>query len=373
MPQLFPTSREEVDKQIRDLMEALDSDLFSDYDVPGTPAYNAREIWTRMKLRENQELNAASEAFSPRTATGSDLDGWAEFFGMSRKGAAPADGTALLRSEVTGEAAERLQGTNTLPEGTTLTGAQIQLQTTAPARLPDTENTVEVPVESVRPSEDVVATTGTQLTISGNEPLSQIATVELISDVSGGRQAETDEQLRFRLIRALRDPSTPEGLRALLLSDPDVSDVEIREGDQAYGPGTVEAFVTPSVAFPPDGLRERLEEKAEGPTRVYVTFPAYEGVAMKIRTSGPDTNGAERVVDYVNNLSTGDSIIMNDVVDRVQEAGARDAQVIRVKRGSVGPDKDLLDPTVIQSVTNLTPRSDRYRFYTKRSWITLCD
>jgi len=190
--------------------------------------------------------------------------------------------------------------------------------------------------------------------------------------VSGGRRAETDEQLRFRLVRALRAPSTPEGLRAQILSNSDVADVSIEEG--TYGPGTAEAFVEPAVAFPPEDLREQIESDVEGPSKIYVTLPAYEGLSLKIRATSIPESGDARVANYVNNLATGDTLIINEIEDRVREAGAEDAQVIAIKRGTVSSDQsELIDPTRIEQITNLTPQNSRTRFYTQKQWVTVCN
>jgi hypothetical protein len=344
------------------------TDNFSSQNEVG---HGSLQLWTRLFQRAYQQMDAAANSFSPRTASGTDLDRWAGFFGMERKGAAPASGRVLIGSEVTGGAAERIKGTRTVPSGTRLQFGGTVLEMTESAELPEEGTSVEAGVRSTRVSDQVVLETGAEGSLASGAALSDLTRVETLTSVSGGRRAETDEQLRVRLVRALRSPSSPEGVRAQLLSHEDVSDAQIEEG--TYGPGTAEAFVTPAVAFPPASLREELETLIEGPSRIYVTLPSYEGIALKIRATQIPDGAEESVVDYINNLSTGGTIIINDVVDRVQEAGAEDATVIRAKRGSVSDDKStLIDPTTLRQITNITAQSDRTRFYTQTQWITLC-
>jgi hypothetical protein len=372
----FPTSRSEIERRIEKTMrqqrDEQGNPLFPNLETPGSPGYNMLQLWTRLFERAYQQMNAAVNSFSPMEASGSDLDEWAQFFGMSRKGAAPGSGRALLRSEVTGSALNRLQGTQRVASGVRIQMGTSVLETSAEARIPDEGKTAEVPVRSVRATGDTVAEAGTQGSLAPASDLSELVDAELLTDVSGGRRAETDEQLRFRLVRALRSPSTPDGLRAQILSNTDVADVAIEEG--TYGPGTAEAFVTPATAYPPEGLRESVESDVEGPSKVYVTLPSYEGVAMKIRATNIPSEADVRVADYVNNLPTGGEIIINEVEDRVREAGAEDAQVISIKRGTVSDDQsELIDPTRLEQITNLTPRSARTRFYTQKAWVTLCN
>jgi uncharacterized phage protein gp47/JayE len=372
----FPTSRSEIERRVKELMRAQEDGqgqpLFPNLDTPGSPGYNMLQLWTRLFERAYQQMNAAVNSFSPMEASGSDLDEWAQFFGMSRKGAAPGNGQVLLRSEVTGSALQRLQDTRRVPSGTRVRVGSAVLETTGAASIPKNEKTAEAPVESVRASGEVVAEAGSQGSLGGQAVLSDLVSAELLTDVSGGRRAETDEQLRFRLVRALRAPSTPEGLRAQILSNSDVADVSIEEG--TYGPGTAEAFVEPAVAFPPEDLREQIESDVEGPSKIYVTLPAYEGLSLKVRATSIPENGDARVANYVNNLATGDTLIINEIEDRVREAGAEDAQVIAIKRGTVSSDQsELIDPTRIEQITNLTPQNSRTRFYTQRQWITLCN
>ncbi|MFB6247565.1 MAG: hypothetical protein ABEL97_03255 [Salinibacter sp.] len=135
-----------------------------------------------------------------------------------------------------------------------------------------------------------------------------------------------------------------------------------------------EVYVDPAIGFAGDDLRQELEALAtEGPSRVYVTFPTYEGLAIQVRIDGPIPNDAKRVVvDYVNNIEGGGRLIINEIEERVREQGARDARVIAMRRGTVGQDRELINARRVQQVTNIELGDDRTQWYTKEGWITLC-
>lgn len=368
----FVEDPNKLKERLRSRLEnATDEDgnqLFPDQDLPGSPGYTLRELWQRMIQQHHQQINSMVEDFSPRTARGAALDQWAQFFNMPRTASSTASGAALIKAEVTGEAVERLSGTRRIPQGTTLRSGTTEIQTTEPAEIPENKKSVEVGVESVQQRTGTVAETGAAFDVQNR----QLLTAEITASVTGGSNAEADDQLRYRLSLAMRAPSTFEGLEATLLSDPDVDEVQIDEA--AYGPGTAEAFVSPAIAYPTEDLRQRLEaEASQGPGKVYVTFPSYEGLSLRIRVQSEPTAAAQRVAEQINNLGAGEQLIINDIEQAVRAAGAADAQVIGIKRGTVGDDRSLVQPRTLKQITNLQPRDSRTEWYARASWITICN
>ncbi len=372
MPNFLSEDRDALRERLRGLMSATDENgnpLFPDQDTPGSPGYTLREMFLRLLETHHQQVNTMAEDFSPRTATGSSLDQWANYFGMQRGQASAPSGTVLLTSEVSGAALDRLNGSREIPVGLRLRAGGVELEVTQNAAFPEDGTETEIEVETALTQDGTAVRRGADVSV----PQRQNVTGEALTDISGGRRSESDEQLRFRLSRALRAPSSFEGLRARMLGNEDVDTVEIEEA--AYGPGTARVHVNPAVAYPTRQLREQLESLAtEGPSRVYVTFPAYEGITLQIKTIGPEPADAKQaVVDYVTNLEGGDTLIINEVEERIRDRGARDAQVLAARRGMVGEGRALLNPRQIQQVTNLQPADGQTQWYTKSDWITLCE
>lgn len=342
--------------------------LFPNQNSPGSPGYTLRELWTRLFQEHFQQLNQMVEDFSPLTARGASLDQWAEFFGMKRNGSQSPSGRALIQSEVTGQTLERLSGSRRITQGTRLEGNTLDLVVAEESEIATNQNSVEVKVESTQDQNGIVASSGMTLDVANREML----TAEITAPVAGGSSVERDDQLRYRLSLGMRAPSTFEGLERTILSDPDVDEVEIEEA--AYGPGTASVFVSPAIAYPSEDLRQRLESAAsEGPGKVYVTFPSYEGVAFRIRVTSQPSTAEQDVADYINNLSAGDRMIINDVEQVVRDAGAIDAQVIGIRRGTVGEDRSLVQPKTLRQITNLRPQNDRTEWYTRSGWVTICN
>jgi len=370
----FPTSRDEVETLVRDLMDQATDEsgnpLFEEQDRPGSPSYNMREIWTQILQSAYRRMDAAVKNATPIRAEGQGLDRWAEFFGMSRTGAQPASGTMLATSEVTGNAAERLKGTRRIPNGTELRIGSLRVETTESAQLPKNGTEVELPVRSIRRSSGTIAERGATAEFITDATLAPFLDLELLTPLSGGQAAESDQQLRVRFRSALRTPSSAEGIRARLLGLSEVSDVEITQS--AYGPGTVEAYVIPTTAAPEETVRQKIENIPTGPANLHVVFPHYEAIALKV-----DAPGASRpkqvVVDYINNVPTGGSIVISQLESRLLGDGASDARVLGLKRGKELDDGSFKTQVKLEEVTNISARSERSRFVSRTAWVTLCN
>jgi hypothetical protein len=371
--EFFPESIAYVEARVAALydaaVDATGEPLFPDHRVPGTPGYNLRRITERLMLQHYRESNLLFSAMSPRTAEGLALDGWGEFFDWARKGSKPSAGTVVVQAQQTGQVLAGLFGTREIPAGTRFTAGAMTLRTTETAAIPEAGRSVSVAVEADGVAKTSRLSVGTRLQFASEHPLRAVVLVETTTDIAGGKNTETDDQFRYRLVRALRDPSTYEGFEAALLAHSDVDRVELFPG--RYGAGTVEAFVSPAIAFPPPTLRDELEAIWQGPGRAYVVTPDYEAVALRIRVAG-GTGLAPIVVDLVNNLDAGDTVVLAQIEAALLSAGASDAQVIQIRRGSVDEDGQIVGAYDVASATNLSPRSSRSKWYTRTDWITLC-
>lgn len=102
---------------------------------------------------------------------------------------------------------------------------------------------------------------------------------------------------------------------------------------------TAEVYVDPAVGHAGEDLRQELEALVtEGPGRVYVIFPTYEGLALQIRVDGGIPSDAKRaVVDYVNNVEGGGTL---NAVEGSTIAPGRPAKVPHLKDVTVQTEPD---------------------------------
>lgn len=364
--EFFPEDPAVLDERLIAAFDAAPDGLLSDHRVPGTPGYNLRALWRKLLRLHNAELNTVFATMSPRTATGASLDAWAQFFGTTRRGQQSASGTVVLISDLTGAAIERLAGTRTITAGSRLIAPGVVLVTTDDVTFSESARTATVSVDAYSGS-TTAARAGQTLTLESGA-LQSMVRGETLTDIAGGRAAETDAQLRYRLVNALTNPSTTDGFLIRLLAETGVSTASVLEN--VYGPATLEAFVVPSTSLPSPTLRATLEGLWVGAGRAYVVFPDYEAVVLKIRATG--TYDPSTVVDYVNNLGVGQPIVLNAIETLLQNAGATDAQVIGIKRGVAFEDGTYTGLETLTQITNLTPTTARSKWYTQSSWLTFC-
>ena len=340
--------------------------LFPDHRIPGSPGYNLRRLMEQEVLRWHQEANAALSAMSPLTASGAFLDAWAAFFGMERGRARVARGRVRLVSQMAGADMERLLGSRLLPVGTRLSTGSVELELEEDAVFPDEDREVVVGVRARWAGSGVDLPEGVALELVSST-LRGFVRAEVVERVTGGASEETDEQLRYRLAKALVEPSTMEGFRVLLETHPLVASVELTPA--AFGPGTLEVFVRPAVVPPPVTLRQELEALYRGSGQVYVVLPEIMAVEIRLRYSGqaPDV---ELLADYVRNLPLGEPLVLSRLEERALQLGTSDAQVVGLRTGRWRDGRVVFEDVV--PVVNLALPSRRAVWYTQSDWIHLC-
>lgn len=370
--EFFPTDEATIENRVSATFDAaVDSNgnaLFPDHRVPGTPGFNLKKISVRLMLRQYRETNATLSDMSPRTASRTGLDQWGSFMGTPRKGATASSGVVKITSTQDGSSLVRQYGTSTLVSGTTLTSGSLTMQLIDDAVIPldGTETTARVETTNIFAFSTLEP--GTRIQLTSNNPLRNSLIVEAATAITGGRSTETDDQYRFRLMRSFKNINTYEGFIAELLGDTDVSNVDIRPN--RYGPGTAEVFVTPAIAFPTSNLRVRLENLYRGPSRIYITFPRYEAVALRIRITGNPSAAA--IVSYINNIPAGQILTISQIERVVLENGGTDAQVLQIRRGITDTLGNIIEPVTLNTVTNLTPKDTSTKWYTRTDLITFC-
>ncbi len=131
----------------------------------------------------------------PDTATDEVLVRWATIFGVEPKAAEPASGSASLTGvngsiAPIGSVLQRLDG--------------VEYVTTAAAAI--VAGVATAPIEAVVPGEAGMAVTGTGLTFAS--PAAGVSGSALVAapGLTGGADAETEEELRARVLERLRQP-----------------------------------------------------------------------------------------------------------------------------------------------------------------------
>lgn len=164
----------------------------------------------------------------PFTATGEFLEGWAALKGITRQAATPAAGAVAFAAA----------GSAVVPAGTTVTRSDgVTYTTTADATA--ASGTVVCPVTATAGGASSDAVVGTAMSLGTG--ISGVASTGAVSAaLTGGGDAETDPELRTRMLAAYAAPAQGGALGdyvAWALSVPGVTRAWVQPN--AMGPGTV--------------------------------------------------------------------------------------------------------------------------------------
>lgn len=221
---------------ISDLKDGIKSELSSRLlgGNPVLPQSNLDDIAAYvafLQFANEKACESMESMLTPLTAVGSQLDQWGGAFGVTRLMPTPAVGTVTV-SGVSG---------STLPAGTILTRCDgFEYVTTENVTL--TGSTGSVPVEATESG-----ATG-NYTVSGELNIGSVSggfqSIALVEIISGGSENECDDDLRQRILTAIRSPcrvGTKNDYEFWALQYPGVTRVCCV--DQPRGCGTVDIYV----------------------------------------------------------------------------------------------------------------------------------
>lgn len=273
------------------------------YQLLESVAYETALIWD---LLEDLYYNGYIDF-----ATGDSLDHLVALLGVRRKAATRAEGTILFSRSAAGSIV-------TIPAGTRVATQDLALvyQTTQTADL--TDLSVSVPVIAVDPGAagNVAPGTITRLV----DPISGVTSVTNVDATSGGADAETDPELRHRVITY--SPSakgTKYSIVAALTGLNGVQDVALDENFP-------DCTITLTVAGGDDGeIAATIEDTRpagilatwQRPTSVTVSVSA--NVSQIPSADAPAVKSAVEadVTAYLSTLPIGDDVIYSDLVRTV--------------------------------------------------------
>lgn len=291
------------------------------YQLLESVAYETALIWD---LLEDLYYNGYIDF-----ATGNSLDHLVALLGIRRKAATPAEGAVLFSRPAPGQ-------TITIPAGTRVATQDLALvyQTTQTADL--TGTSVSVPVIAVAPGAagNVAPTTIIRLV----DPISGVTAVTNPGATSGGTDAETDPELRHRVITY--SPSakgTKYSIVAALTGLNGVQDVALDENFP-------DCTITLTVAGGDDGeIAATIEDTR--PAGILATWQRPTPVPVSVsanvsRTPSADAptvqDGVEAAVTaYLSGLPIGDDVIYSDLVRTVLGVdGVNDIHAMSATAGS---------------------------------------
>lgn len=233
----------------REIIQNFDSSENSIDTQPGSDVHTLIRAIATVQSEQQREIEKGLEKVSVTEAKGEDLDNWAASFYLSRREGNKSQGNVMALSEKK----------KTIPSGTILIDLEtgLKFQTTAKKNLNSfIEKTIPIQADKNNQLHNLPA--GTELF---SEEFSNVQFIvgeyressgELCGNLSGGRQLESDEQLRSRVISRLVNQKTNSSysLKAILLAEPDVAWVDT----ETPLPGFVIVWIDPINPITEDRL-----------------------------------------------------------------------------------------------------------------------
>lgn len=207
--------------------------------------------------------------------------------------------------------------------------------------------------------------------------------------IESGKDIQNDEDYRFYIANSYLSgaKANETAIRLACLSVPGVADVSIQ--NYAYGIGTFGIFVTGSSPIVTEGTLQAVQSainvtQSKGARGVAVS-PDLIGVRVKTAlTFLPTTKATDKttitkaaqnaVIDYINNLAAGDTMVINEIIQRVMDVSdfIHDSLITAIAIGNYDRSTGLIssvDDTI--GVSNVTPGL-REKLVTNSALIEVC-
>jgi uncharacterized phage protein gp47/JayE len=274
-----------------------------------TIAYDIDSLW--------QLLEDAYYAGYIDFATGQNLDRLVAILGIRRKQAAKATGTVTF-SRSTPATSDIV-----IPAGTRVATADesVVFQTTEEVVLQQGQTSVDAAIEAVEPGSqgNVAANTITKLV----DPISGIESVNNTSPTSGGSDAETDEELRYRAITyAPSAKATVYSIKAALLQIEGVTDVNVEEdfGECkviiTIAGGSDEVITNTIEDVRPAGIQVTWQR----PTLITITVTVSVTKIASYDATTVKANVQAAIDNYINSLPIGEDVVYSDLAKAILAA-----------------------------------------------------
>ncbi len=339
------------------------------------------------------------------TATGQFLDQLGELVGASRTESTFSNGTVrffinpdldLVFQDILDLLNDRDGGARTevvIPANITVRAGDQAYITTAAVTLSANVQTVDVEVISTLSGATSNVEQGAIDAIVFNDPLLSLLTdiVKVTNDapIESGRDIQSDEDFRFVIINSFLfgAKANETAIRLAILSTPGVADISIE--NFAFGIGTFAVFITSTSPITTEGTLASAQAainavQAKGVRGIAVS-PDLLGVQTRVvltflpTTTTDDKNSITKqvetnIIDYVNNLRSGEPLIINEIRQRVMETSdlLHDMIITNLIIGDFNVSTGIIDNAdTTLSIANQTAAL-REKFVTSRNLIEVC-
>lgn len=236
----------------------------------------------------------------PQTATGEELEKHGFLRGVSRLPAQRAEGT--LRFLLQGASAEDV----TIPQGTVcLTAGGIEFETTQEGVIAAGFLWEDVPAQAVQPGPEGNVPTGMVRALS-LAPVG-VAVCTNPTPFTGGREEETDEGLRARILATYQSPANGTNSAYYAreaLAVPGVAAVKVLP--KARGLGTVDVIIAAADGMPEQSLVDQVQADLEGKREI----------AVDVSVQAPEAVPVQLILS----VQAQDGLLPAVVIQRVKDA-----------------------------------------------------
>ena len=290
-------------------------------------------------------------------ATGQSLDNIAALVGYKRIPARRATGTVVF-SRSTPATSDII-----IPAGTRVatSDGSVIFQTTDAVILQTGQTQVEAPIEAVEPGShgNVAANTITKIV----DPISGIESVNNPNPTEGGRNAETDEEFRYRIKTTIQSlgKATLDAIKAAVMRVEGVKAVKIEENDTmndytAEGglpPKSFRVFVwggddqaiaqaifdAKPAGIRPYGSVSAIAYDIDGnPHIIYferpTEIPIYVDVTVVTSSNVTEQQIKDVVKDYFDSLGVGDDVVYSKLLAKIVEIEGVEDAILKIGKTS---------------------------------------
>lgn len=210
-------------------------------------------------------------------------------------------------------------------------------------------------------------------------------TVTNLYAIRNGADLESDENYRYRLSNKVVAAATGNetAIRKAVLSVPSVVDLGLVR--RSHGNGTFTIFPRCSDPIISDGIVAAIQQavstdKSFGDL-AFVTLPNYLGVTLRIELRFAPSADKESIyakvrlaiINYINNLLEGGTIVINEIVQRVMSVDEKiiDMNISQFGYGNYDRVTGIVSGFTPLRLVNQTSEWNE-RFYTNSSFVSIC-
>jgi uncharacterized phage protein gp47/JayE len=290
--------------------------------LPGSKLFQMAESIALESTVSEDIINNYVKENSLATATGYTLDSIGEnFFGIKRLVSVSPSITSTMKAlkfytnngVAFGEINRSSSGTVqdiVVPEGTQITGSyngtSYTFRISKTITLSSTSNIAYADAEMSNGDNKIIPanTLTTHSFTEYTNAASKLLLVTNVVSIGSGRDSETDDNYRYRLINSIKANSSSSyfGIKNDIITIPGISNVEIING--AYGGGTFAVFVQGTTPITSDELIETVKDQLSSIVPAWCTYtvnkPRYFGLTMTVSINVGSGTVSDQTIQSIN-------------------------------------------------------------------------